>query len=128
VSRKLQFAIGFASLAALAAGLLAARVAHRRLQPTLEVSFWYWHSPFHMTKPERAQLDAMGVKSLFVRAGTFMRGASPFVWLFRRCGNRAPKSWEYTSSSTLVRTCCENSAKRTIACSHGSLLRNSTAG
>ncbi len=36
----------------------------------LEVSLWYWHSPFCLTKQEAASLNAMGVRRMFVRAGT----------------------------------------------------------
>jgi hypothetical protein len=37
----------------------------------LEVSFWYWHTPFKLSQSDVTQLKEIGVKRLFVRAGTF---------------------------------------------------------
>ena len=37
----------------------------------LETSFWYWHTPFQLFPKDVSQLQSMGVKRLFVRAGTF---------------------------------------------------------
>lgn len=42
--------------------------------PPLEVSFWYWHQPFRLPKSELEQLHSMGVRQIFVRAGTFQKG------------------------------------------------------
>jgi|GEM_PF-964265 len=46
------------------------RRAHRPFKP-LEISLWYWHTPYHIEAAEAAQLKAIGVKQLFVLAGTF---------------------------------------------------------
>jgi len=56
-------------IAAIAAGYAWHR-AHQPMKP-LEVSFWYWHTPYRIEAPEEAQLRAIGVKQLFVLAGTF---------------------------------------------------------
>jgi hypothetical protein len=37
----------------------------------LEISFWYWHTPYKIEAAEAAQLQAIEVKQLFVLAGTF---------------------------------------------------------
>lgn len=39
--------------------------------PPATLGMWYWHSPFRVTEAERTQLLKMGVKTLYVRAGTF---------------------------------------------------------
>jgi hypothetical protein len=41
--------------------------------PPLEVSLWYWQQPFRLTPAEATELKALGVRQLFVRAGTFRR-------------------------------------------------------
>ena len=50
-------------------------VTRRRAQETpprrLEVSLWYWRQPFHIPDREASALRSMGVRQLFVRAGTF---------------------------------------------------------
>lgn len=77
--RKLIGARG--RLVAVAAVLLAIAVAGwvwRRFflpPPPMEVSFWYWHQPFKIPPDELAQLQAMGVRRIFVRAGTFHKDA-----------------------------------------------------
>lgn len=43
----------------------------RLLRAPLAVSFWYWHTPFQLSSSEVRQLKEIGVKRLFVRAGTF---------------------------------------------------------
>ena len=39
--------------------------------PPFEVSIWYWHSPFYISEEDATLLEEMGVRRLFVRAGTF---------------------------------------------------------
>ncbi len=43
----------------------------RLVRAPLEVSFWYWHTPFQLSSSDIIQLKEIGVKRLFVRAGTF---------------------------------------------------------
>lgn len=38
--------------------------------PPLQVSFWYWHTPFRLSETEVSELRNIGVQQLFVRAGT----------------------------------------------------------
>ena len=52
----------------------------------LEISLWYWHSPFRLAVKESEQLRALNIRSLYVRAGTIERGENgvcatlPQVW------------------------------------------------
>ena len=52
----------------------------------LEVSLWYWHSPFRVSAGDAGLLKALNVRALFVRAGTIERGEKgvcatlPQVW------------------------------------------------
>ena len=52
----------------------------------LEVSLWYWNSPFRLSGKESGELKALNVRTLFVRAGTIERGENgvcatlPQVW------------------------------------------------
>lgn len=41
-----------------------------RAQGPLEVTLWYWHAPFQVSATETRELEAMGIRRLFVRAGT----------------------------------------------------------
>lgn len=43
----------------------------RKPHGPLEVSFWYWHTPFKLSEKEVTDFRSIGVKRLFVRAGTF---------------------------------------------------------
>src|SRR5579859_5476039 len=54
--------------------LLCVSCGHRKGSGPLQVSFWYWHTPFQLSSSDVAQLKQMGVKRLFVRAGTFTHG------------------------------------------------------
>lgn len=67
------------------------RKAHQPLKP-LEVSLWYWHTPYHIEPAEAAQLHAIGVKQLFVLAGTFhsQHGAVHMIM---------PQQWEAAPST-----------------------------
>ena len=40
----------------------------------LDISLWYWHSPFHINQEEAKNYHALGVNRLFVRAGTISTG------------------------------------------------------
>ncbi len=57
--------------AVLLLAFLGWRLFHRRPKPPFELSFWYWHSPFVVTPQQSADLKRLGVRKLFVRAGTF---------------------------------------------------------
>jgi hypothetical protein len=59
------------ALAGLAAGATSFVRAPRPYAGPLDVSFWYWHRPFKISRQEAKQLREMGVKRLFVHAGTF---------------------------------------------------------
>ena len=52
----------------------AAWVLRRPVPPSepLEISVWYWDSPFHLSPAEAAQWRSLGVRQMFVRAGTFV--------------------------------------------------------
>lgn len=39
--------------------------------PNLDLGIWYWHSPFKISMAEEAELIEMGIKTVYVRAGTF---------------------------------------------------------
>ena len=58
--------------------------------PPLEVSLWYWKQPFEIPDAERSALRSMGIRSLYVRAGTFVqRGEGVALTL--------PQVWKGTS-------------------------------
>ncbi len=63
--------------------------------PPLEISFWYWHTPFRLSTTETSQLQAMGVQQLFVRAGTFHRDGDGI-----RCLH--PQTWDRTNGTPPV--------------------------
>ena len=48
---------------------------------------WYWHTPFRITEGERASLRRMGVRTLYVRAGTFSSDGKRAVTIL-------PQHWE----------------------------------
>jgi len=68
-------------------GLLAVRVFERPAGP-LEVSLWYWHSPFRLSREEARGLQGLGVRRLFVRAGTISATGEGGVALM------LPQSWQ----------------------------------
>lgn len=71
--RPKRVAVGLLLLCGVALGAVTLwQRSHAPLLP-LELALWYWHSPFRVPPEEGAQLEAMGVKQLFVRAGTFRR-------------------------------------------------------
>lgn len=45
----------------------------RAAPPPMRFGIWYWHSPFRLSKSESSQLDRMGIRQVFVRAGTFQK-------------------------------------------------------
>jgi hypothetical protein len=75
-------------LCLLAASTLAwlARPRHQGPLPPLEVSLWYWKTPFDIPRSEQKELQHLGVHQLFVRSGTFRRDGEsvrmeiPQVW------------------------------------------------
>ena len=48
---------------------------------------WYWHTPFRLTEKDRANLTQMGVRTLYVRAGTFSSDGKRAVTVL-------PQRWE----------------------------------
>lgn len=88
MSRRLQIGAFLVVLVLVGTGAFVMRRAHRRPTGPLEVSLWYWHVPFQLSKSERTQLDALGVRTLFVRTGTFrldtatntVRTSMPQIW------------------------------------------------
>ena len=83
--------IGLALLAAIGGAVALVGFAqfqrHNRT-PTapLEISLWYWHSPFRLSGQESERLRGLNIRALFVRAGTIERGENgvcatlPQVW------------------------------------------------
>ncbi len=69
-TRPIVTAVTLVLILALAWTGILWRKAHLPLKP-LEVSMWYWHTPYHIDAAEAAQLQSIGVKQLFVLAGTF---------------------------------------------------------
>ncbi len=61
------------------------RRSHRAMTP-LQISMWYWQIPFHLEQDEVKVLANMGVRQLFVIAGTFQFAHShlqltlPQIW------------------------------------------------
>ena len=51
------------------------------------LGMWYWHTPFRITDGERASLGRMGVRTLYVRAGTFSSDGKRAVTIL-------PQRWE----------------------------------
>src|SRR5437870_3849987 len=76
--RTLLWMILFAALTA--GAVIVARRPHRPAGP-LEISLWYWHQPFRISTTEAQQLSEMGIKRLFVRAGTFTNQDHPSLVL-----------------------------------------------
>ncbi|HLV81000.1 MAG TPA: DUF3142 domain-containing protein [Chthonomonadaceae bacterium] len=73
MSRRRKAAICLVLGLMIAAGGLRLRQRLRAPLPPLQVSLWYWHTPFQIAPSEAAQWQALGVKTLFVRAGTFFK-------------------------------------------------------
>lgn len=55
------------------------RMSIRHKRPPFELSFWYWHSPFGLTDEQTRDLKKLGVRQLFVRAGTFSSDGTNIV-------------------------------------------------
>lgn len=45
----------------------------------LELSYWYWHTPYTLNRSEAATLRDLGVKRLFVRGGTFRNDGEKLI-------------------------------------------------
>ena len=77
-----------AILICIAALFGTAQIRRRTQKPAapLEISLWYWNSPFHLSEKESGTLKDLNVQALFVRAGTIERGENgvcatlPQVW------------------------------------------------
>ena len=75
-----------------ALGIVALRFAGLRKRTEtppapLEVSLWYWHSPFRLEAKECDLLRALNIRSLYVRAGTIERGENGVTAVL-------PQTWE----------------------------------
>ncbi len=71
--RRRRLLLALCLLLGAAAGIGFLRQRLRAPLPPLEVSLWYWHQPFRLAPAEVADLKALGVRQLFVHAGTFRR-------------------------------------------------------
>ncbi len=63
---------------------------YARPRPALETSYWYWHSPFRIGPAQKNALTTLGVKRLFVRAGTFTTDGKNILL-------NMPQEWETKS-------------------------------
>ncbi len=63
--------------------------------PPIEVSLWYWHSPFSLPKAEVELLNGLGVKQLFVHAGEFKPSGSSVSLIL-------PQDWQTPSDIPVV--------------------------
>ncbi|MBS1709393.1 MAG: DUF3142 domain-containing protein [Armatimonadetes bacterium] len=68
-TRWIAYGAAFAVLLA-AVGILLVRRPWRK-PPPFQVSYWYWQTPFTLDAKLAGQLREMGVRQLFVRAGTW---------------------------------------------------------
>jgi len=55
-----------------------------------ETSYWYWHSPFQLSRAEIDTLQNQGVKRLFVRSGTFTTDGEKMLMVL-------PQKWQEAS-------------------------------
>jgi len=62
----------------------------------LEISLWYWHSPFRLSHDDSQELRALGVRQLFVRAGTISASGEGVVTLV------LPQSWQSSPGAPSV--------------------------
>lgn len=84
----------FVGVALLVVGLVAGWLLRPRPPlPPLEVSLWYWKQPFEIPDSERSALRTMGIRSLYVRAGTFVRRGEGVALTL-------PQVWKGTSKGT----------------------------
>lgn len=79
MSRHRLFIILFAAL--IVAGIVGYWVSNKPSKPSgpLEISFWYWHSPFQLDKSELAALERLNVKRIFIRASTISNDGKRYV-------------------------------------------------
>jgi hypothetical protein len=66
----------FATLAVLLAAIACGRTPALR---TDGVAFWYWHTPFQLSKEQSSELKQLGVCELYVRAATFSNDGEGLV-------------------------------------------------
>ncbi|MGV3617724.1 MAG: DUF3142 domain-containing protein [Fimbriimonas sp.] len=52
-----------------------------------EIGMWYWHTPFRVEAAEKQLLDEIGVRTLYVRGGTFTTDGKRAILAF-------PQRWE----------------------------------
>src|SRR5262245_18559541 len=88
--RSKRLAIGLCLVIGGAISVWLLRPWFRAPLPPLEISLWYWHQPFRLDSAEVAELKALGVRHLFVRAGTFRKeGDAARLILPQRWASRA---------------------------------------
>lgn len=74
--------IGLGVLIALIGALFLVRgIKHRPTGP-LQISFWYWQTPYTLSKDDQSSLKRIGVTQMFVRAGTFSSDGTNIVLRF----------------------------------------------
>ena len=74
--------IGLGIILAIVGGLLAIRSAKQRPNQPLQTSYWFWQSPYKLTRSNLKNLKEIGVKQMFVRAGTFSSDGTNIVLIF----------------------------------------------
>lgn len=70
--------IGIACFAAILGFLLC----RQKPLATPEISFWFWQTPYTLTLQDREDLKRIGVRKMFVRAGTFTTDGKSVVLRF----------------------------------------------
>jgi hypothetical protein len=61
--------------------LFLTRPKHHTVGP-FQTSFWYWQTPYTLSKDDQTSLNSIGVKQVFVRGGTFSSDGTNVVLLF----------------------------------------------
>ncbi|RYG30948.1 DUF3142 domain-containing protein [bacterium] len=74
--------------------LLAAGCRRAPLPPA-EIGMWYWHTPFRVTDQEWQDLKAIGVKTLYVRAGTLVTDGKEIKLIL-------PQRWESKAKDVVL--------------------------
>ena len=70
-----------ACIAVLITVLFVTRPKHHPTGP-MKVSFWYWQTPYTLSTTDQKSLKEIGVKQIFVRAGTFSGDGKNVVLMF----------------------------------------------
>jgi len=53
----------------------------------LDLGIWYWHSPFALSAPDRELLESAGIRTIYVRTGTFTTDGKNVLLML-------PQRWE----------------------------------